>query len=102
LFMKAMYYANQWTRDGLLKGIAFLRQAIDTDPSYSAAYAGLGYIYVLFGFFGIAAPRDAFPKAKSAALKILDRDENRASAHLLLGFVALAFDWDWAEAEKHI
>jgi TolB-like protein/Tfp pilus assembly protein PilF len=102
LLMKALYYANQWTREGLQKGITYLRQAIDTDPSYPAAYAGLGYIYVLLGFFGMLAPRDAFPRAKSAALRILDLDDNRASAHLLLGFSALSFDWDWALAEKHI
>jgi len=102
LLMRAMYYANRWTRDGLQKGIALLHQALEADPAFPAAYAGLGYIYILLGFFGAIPPRDAYPKAKSAALRILEFEEQRASAHLLLGFVALSFDWDWLEAEKHI
>lgn len=102
LFLKAMYYANRWTPEGLQKGIEFLRQAIETDPAYPSAYVGLGYIYLLFGFFGMTSPREAFPRTKSAALRVLDIEENNANAHLLLGFVALCFDWDWDEAEKHL
>ncbi len=102
LFLKAMYYANRWTPDGVQKSLEFLRQAIETDPAYPKAYTGLGYIYTLVGFFGMASPRDAFPKAKSAALKALEIEEDNASAHLLLGIIALFFDWDWHEAEKQL
>jgi eukaryotic-like serine/threonine-protein kinase len=102
LLLKARYYANRWTPEGLQKGIEFLRRAIETDPAYASAYVCLGNIYALMGFFGMAAPRDAFPRAKSAALKALDIDENNAGAHLQLMFVALSFDWDWDEAEKQL
>jgi len=102
LVLKGIYYANRWTPEGVRKGIGFLREAIETDPTCANAHVGLGYIYLLLGFFGMGAPRDAFPKVKSAALKALEFEENNASAHLLLAFAALCFDWDRSEAEKHI
>ena len=102
LVLKGIYYANRWTPEGIQKGIGFLRQAIDTDPTYPNAHTGLGYIYLLLGFFGLGAPRDIFPKVKSAAFKALEMDENNASAHLLLAFVALSFDWDWSAAEQQL
>jgi serine/threonine protein kinase/Flp pilus assembly protein TadD len=102
LFLKAMHHANHWTPGQIQKGLEFLREAIETDPADARSYAGLGYIYILLGFFGMTAPRDAFPRAKSAALRALDIEENNARAHLLLGMVALFFDWDWNEAEKQL
>ncbi len=102
LYLKAMHHANHWTPGQIQKGLEFLREAIETDPADARSYAGLGYIYILLGFFGMTAPRDAFPRAKSAALRALDIEENNARAHLLLGMVALFFDWDWNEAEKQL
>jgi serine/threonine protein kinase len=102
LALKGIYYANRWTPEGIRKGIEFLRQAIETDPAWANAHVGLGYIYLLLGFFGLSSPRDAFPKVKSAALKALEMEDNNASAHLLLAFAALCFDWDWREAEQQL
>jgi serine/threonine protein kinase/Flp pilus assembly protein TadD len=102
LFLKAMYHANRWTPEGIQKGVQFLRQALEADPADPRSYAGLGYVYALRGFFGMTSPREAFPKAKSAALKALEIEENNVSAHLLLANVAMCFDWDWNEAEKRV
>jgi tetratricopeptide (TPR) repeat protein len=102
LFIKAMYHTNKWTAEGFQKGIGFLRQAIEADPAYPNAYSGLGYVYLMLGFHGIVPPREAFPKAKAAALKALEIEEHHPRAHLVLGMVALSFDWDWTEAEKQL
>jgi serine/threonine protein kinase/tetratricopeptide (TPR) repeat protein len=102
LALKGIYYANRWTPEGIGKGVAFLRQAIEADPAWPNAHVGLGYIHLLLGFFGLSSPRDAFPKVKSAALKALEMEDNNASAHLLLAFVALCFDWDWNEAGQQL
>ncbi len=102
LALKGIYYANRWTPEGIGKGVEFLRQAIEADPAWPNAHVGLGYIHLLLGFFGLSSPRDAFPKVKSAAFKALEMEENNASAHLLLAFVALCFDWDWTEAEQQL
>jgi tetratricopeptide (TPR) repeat protein len=102
LYLKAIHHANKWTPEGLQKGIAFFQQALETDPAYPIAYSGLGYVYMMSGFLGISSPRDAFPKAKSAALKAFEIEEDQPRAHLLLGITALAFDWDMAEAKRQL
>jgi TolB-like protein/Flp pilus assembly protein TadD len=102
LYLKAIYHASKWTPEGLQKGIELLRAALETEPVYPAAYSGLGYIYVVLGFFGMVPAREAFPRAKSAALKALDIEAGYPDAHLLLGIVALFFDCDWQQSESHL
>jgi len=100
LYLKAMYYANKWSPEGIQKGIAYSKQAIEIDPLFARAYAGLAYIYILLGIFGGLPPSQAFPMAKAAALKALEIDDSMATAHACLAYLLLAYDWDWAGAEK--
>ncbi|MBV8706082.1 MAG: tetratricopeptide repeat protein, partial [Acidobacteriaceae bacterium] len=102
LYLKAMYHASKWTPEGLQKGIELSRQAIEADPVYPVPYVGLGYIYLLLGYFGWVPPREALPRAKSAALKALEIEADYANAHVLLGVVALFFDWDWRQSENYL
>ena len=102
LYLKAMYHVSKWSPEGLQKGIEFLRQALEVDPVYPAAYSGLGYLYLLLGCFGIVPPRESFPRAKSAALRALDIDADHFNAHLVLGTAALFFDWDWEQFETYM
>lgn len=102
LYLKAMYHASKWTSEGLQKGIELSRQAIEADPVYPAPHVGLGYIYVLLGYFGWATPRGVLPRAKSAALKAIDIEADYANAHVLLAMVTLFFDWDWRQSETHL
>ena len=99
LLIKGRYYANQWSPEGLSKGLQYARQAIDADPAYAEAYALLAYVYIMLGFLG---PTDAFPKAKAAALRALEIDESLARAHFSLGVVHLLYDWDWTRAQAEI
>jgi len=102
LYLKGIYYASKWSSDGLQKGIEFLRQALEVDPTYPAAHSGLGYIYLLLGCFGIMPPRESFPKTKTAALRALDVEPDHPNARLLLGTAALFFDWDWEQFQTHV
>jgi len=95
LYLKAMYFANQWTAEGVRKGFEYCRQAIEADPIYAEAYTGLAYLYVLAGVFGGAPPVEAFAKAKASAVKALEIDDGIANAHAILGFVRLVYEWDW-------
>jgi TolB-like protein/Tfp pilus assembly protein PilF len=99
LQLKALYWANKWTADGIQKGLGYARQAIDADPGYANAYAILAKMFVLMGFFGDVPPRDAFPRAKAAAQQALVIDDTLAGAHAVLGFARLVFDWDFASAD---
>jgi TolB-like protein len=100
LYLKAMYYANKWSPDGIQKGIAYSKQAIEADPLFAQAYAGLAYLYFLVSVFGGLSPRQVFPLAKAATLRALDIDDTLATAHACMAHILLAYDWDWAGAER--
>jgi tetratricopeptide (TPR) repeat protein len=94
---------NQWKRrtpDGLLKGIEYFRQAIEVDPNYALAYAGLADSYNMLVVYGVRKPKEAFPAAKEAALKALEIDETLAEAHTALAFIKFRWDWDRLDAER--
>ena len=100
LYLKGRYHANQATAAELRKGIEYFQQAIDQDPSYALAYAGLADSYsALGGGWMYLPPTDSFPKAKAAALKALQLDDTLAEAHTALAYAEF-FDWDWPSAER--
>jgi len=99
-YLKGRFYWNKRTEEEVKKGIESFEQAIEKDPSYAAAYAGLADCYNVFGFYGIQPPKDAFSKAKAAAQKALEIDQSLAEAHTSLAYAKLYYDWDWPGAEK--
>jgi serine/threonine-protein kinase len=99
-YLKGLYYRNLRTEDGLKKSIDSLQQAIEKDPGYALAYVGLADSYSVLTSWGLMAPREAYPRAKAAALKALELDETLAEAHASLGVVSNEYDWDWVGAEK--
>lgn len=100
LYLKGRFYWNKRTADGFQKGIEAFRQAIELDPGYALAYAGLADCYNLLNTYCVLAPHDAFPKAKAAATRALELDDALAEAHASLGFVTFYYDWKWAAAEE--
>jgi len=102
LLLKAMYHANKWTPEGLRKGIEYLWKALDEDPGYPDPYAGLAYVYTMLGLLAAMRPADALPKAKAAALKALERDDESGGAHVTLGIVRLLYEWDWSGARQEL
>jgi adenylate cyclase len=99
LYRQGRYYADKFSQDGFKKALGFYQQAIETDPRFALAYAGMADTYVMAADFYIP-PREAFSKAKEAALKAIELDETLAEAHASLGSVHFHYDWDWAAAEK--
>jgi len=101
-YLKGRYYWNLRTQEGLKKGIEYFQQAIEKDPGCALAYVGLADSYLNLIGWDLAAPREAYPRAKAAALKALQVDETLAEAHVPLGAAGFAYDWDWAGAEKEL
>ncbi len=99
LYLKGRYYWNKWTEEGFDKGIEYFQQAVEKDPSYALAYSGLADSYVLLGWNSYLPAKDAFPKAKAAAMKALRFDENLAEAHTSLAAPLWLHDWHWLEAQ---
>jgi serine/threonine protein kinase/tetratricopeptide (TPR) repeat protein len=104
LYLKGRYCWNKRTAEGMRQAIGFFQQAIDSDPTYAEAYAGMAASHVLAGHFehGVEFPRVAMPKAKTAALRALKLDGTLAEAYTALAFVKLNYDWDWAGAEQDL
>jgi serine/threonine-protein kinase len=100
LYLKGRFFWNKRTEQGYQKGLKYFRQAIERDPSYALAHAGIADCYDLLGFYGHMAPKEAFPKAKAAAEKALQIDEGLAEAHTSLAGASEFYDWDWPTAEK--
>ena len=99
-YLKGRYFWNKRTEEGMRKGVICFRQAIEIDPLYALAYAGLADSYNLLGIYNVSAPREIFPKARAAAVKALEIDDTLAEAHTSLAHVLQYFDWDWAGAER--
>ena len=95
-YLKGRYFWNKRTADGLKVALAYFNEAIEEDPKYPQAYSGLADTYALLGDWQYAAmtPKEAFPKAKAAAIKALELDSTLGEAHNSLAFVLDGFDWD--------
>lgn len=100
LYLKGRNAWNKRTPEGLQQGIDYFQQAINTDPNYAAAYAGLADCYNMQVIYGVQQPKDGFPKAKEAAVKALEMDETLAEAHTSLAFIKFRWDRDRIEAER--
>jgi serine/threonine-protein kinase len=91
-YLKGQYYRQRWTLDATKRAIEYFQQAIQLDPNYAAAYAGLAECYLF--------PEIDAPKAKEAALKALEIDGSLGEAHAALASIYGSADWDWIGAER--
>jgi TolB-like protein/Flp pilus assembly protein TadD len=102
-YLKGRYHWNKASGTALLQARAYFEQAIDKDPGFAQAYVGLANTYAWayrWDAPSLLAPREAFPKAKAAALKAIELDATLAEAHASLGYIKEAYDWDWEGAER--
>ncbi|HKD64812.1 MAG TPA: protein kinase [Candidatus Acidoferrales bacterium] len=100
IYLKGRHHWNKWTEEGFYKAIEYFQQAIDKDPAYALAHVGVADSYVLLGWNSYLPPKNAFPKAKAAALKALQLDKDLGEAHAPLAAVLWLYDWHWQNAEK--
>jgi TolB-like protein/DNA-binding winged helix-turn-helix (wHTH) protein len=99
LYLKGRYFWNK-RAPYFQQAADYFQQAIDKDPNYSRAYAGLADTYALMSTWDQVPPNEFMPKARAAALKALQIDENLAEAHTSLALIAERYDYDWQTAEK--
>ena len=100
LYLKGRFYWNKRNADALKKSVEYFNQAIEKDPNFALAYAGLADAYCVFPTYSAAAPRESYPKAKAAAKKAMEIDETLAEAHASLAWVLFLFDWNFAESDR--
>ena len=98
LYLKGRHHWNRWTEEGFYKAIEHFQQAIENDPRYALAYAGLADCYVLLGWNSYLPPKEAFPKGKSAAKAALQLDPGLAEAHTAFAALLWLHDWEWEKS----
>src|SRR5690242_3488238 len=78
----------------------YFERAIQGDPSYAPPYAGLANSYLLSAGWLLMPPAEAYPRAKTLALRALELDETLAEAHTTLAEAEHEYEWKWADAER--
>ena len=102
-YLLGRYYWNKRTADGLAQAGKYFQQAIQKDPNYAPAYAGLSDYFAFLTLIGgpeILPPNQAMVQAKAAAVKAVQLDDSSAEAHASMGHVLHNYDWDFAGAER--
>jgi TolB-like protein/DNA-binding winged helix-turn-helix (wHTH) protein/Tfp pilus assembly protein PilF len=99
LYVRGRYYWNKRDVPDLQRGLSYFQQAIDRDPTYALAYAGLADAYFVECAAGAVPAREGFPKAKAAAQAALELDDSLAAAHASLAHTYFDYDWNWTDAE---
>jgi serine/threonine protein kinase/tetratricopeptide (TPR) repeat protein len=100
LYLQGRFFWNKRDRGNLNKSIEHFERALEKDPNYVLAYAGLADSYMVLGNNSFIPPAEAYPKAREFALKALAMDNRLAAAHATLALIKIDYDWDWAGAEE--
>ncbi|HSR42956.1 MAG TPA: hypothetical protein VLL48_12305, partial [Longimicrobiales bacterium] len=100
LYLLGLYHWNRRTGEELRRAAEFFRTAIEREPGYALAMAGLANTHVLMPLYAGVPSAEAMPAARRAAEEALALDGTLAEAHAALAFVKTTHDWDWAGAEE--
>ena len=100
LYMKGRYYLIKASKPDPEQSVSYFQQAIELDPNYTLAYAGLADAYRGRVVGGEMPSAEVMPKAKAAALKAIELDDTLAETHANLGHIYFWYEWDWNAAEK--
>ncbi len=100
LYLKGRYYWAKRTPEMMRRGMEHFERAIQTDPTYALAYAGLADCYGVLAAYNEAPPRDGKQRYLALARKSVELDPELPETHVSLAFAVWHFDWDWTAAER--
>ena len=100
LYLKGRYYLAKRTKDDIIKGIDYFKQAIALDPSFALAYARISDAYLSMPAYPYMAPKEAYPQAKAAAARAVEIDPRLAEGHTFMGMTLAICDHNWPESER--
>jgi TolB-like protein/DNA-binding winged helix-turn-helix (wHTH) protein/Flp pilus assembly protein TadD len=98
-YLLGRFYWNRRSREGLLQSVEYFQQAIERDPDYARAYAGLADAYLVLGG-GYLPDRESYDKGKVAATRALELDPTLAEAYCSLAYEKYVNERDWQGADE--
>ena len=101
-YLRGRYHAFKITRPENQTAIEYFRKAIEADPGYALAYAGLADAFRVQAIGAFASAKEAGPPARAYAMKALEIDDTLTDAYVVLGWVDFQYEWKWADSERHI
>jgi tetratricopeptide (TPR) repeat protein len=101
-YLRGRYHWNNFSADSLRRARDHFERAVDLDPLYALAYAGVGDAFGAMAYYGFIAPADGFPRAAAAARRAIELDPDVADAHVTLGIERLFWGWDRIAAEREL
>ena len=101
-YLRGRRFLRQRRPGSMTSAIRSFEAAIKRDTLFAVAYAGLADAYVLSAAFESRPPREVFPQAREAARIALSIDSTLAEAHTSLGMVKMFYEWNWADAGRHL
>jgi len=99
-YLKGRYHWNKRTDEGFKQATKFFQEAIDKDPNYALAYAGLADCYTLRSDYGFLPPKEGYALARGFVTLAIKNDDSLAEAHTSLASIKAVTDWDWQGAEN--
>jgi serine/threonine protein kinase/Tfp pilus assembly protein PilF len=100
-YLKGIYFYQRYDAESLASARESFEKALQHDPNYAPAHAGLAVVYFGLGAVGIKKMTDTAPLARSAAERALAVDPTLSEAHSVLGLVSGSVEYDWMLAERH-
>lgn len=100
LYLKGRYFWNKRTGEAITKSIDYFNQALEKDPNYALAHAGLAQSYVLLAGYGERTPQQSYSKARTEATEALKMNDKLADAHSALAYIKTGYDWDFVGADS--
>jgi TolB-like protein/Tfp pilus assembly protein PilF len=101
LYREGFFHWSKFRPEGIQTAIEYYHRALQKDPNYALAYAGLGRCYLLLGAIHVG-PLQTYAEARKYLTKALSIDNSLEFAHSGLGMIAMFRDWDWPEAEREL
>jgi serine/threonine-protein kinase len=100
LYLQGRHCLVRYTSEGMRKGIWYFERAIEMDPRFALARIGVAFAYAELGETGAMEPEQVYPRARKAVDAALAIDSALGEAHVVLGTLKLAAEYDWAGAER--
>ena len=102
LYLQGRFFEDRSTREGTAKAIEYYRQALELDPQYALAWAGLSRSYASQAGSSWSRITEGFAKAREAAERAVQFEPDLAESQLAMGWIRMYHDWDWKAADSFL